>query len=47
MLARRDRRLPPDRNMVEWCQEHAVSLAGQRKLTDESKLVAAYLVAAL
>jgi hypothetical protein len=45
MLARRDRRLPPDRNMAEWFREHAASLAEQRKLTDESKLVAAYLVA--
>jgi hypothetical protein len=45
ILARRDRRLPPDRTMAQWYREHADALAGQRHLTDDSKLAAAYLVA--
>lgn len=45
ILAKRDRRLPPDRTMPQWFQEHADVLSTQRQLTKESQLVAAYLLA--
>ena len=45
ILASRNRRLPPDRTMPQWFHEHADVPSGQRHLTEESQLVAAYLLA--
>jgi len=44
LLAARDRRLPPDRTMPQWFQEHADALGGQRHPTKDSRLTAAYLL---
>ena len=44
LLAERRRRLPPDRTMPQWFAEREESLRKQRELTDDSRLVAAYLL---
>ena len=44
LLASRERRLPPDRTMPQWFREHENALSGQRHLTKDSQLVAAYLL---
>lgn len=44
LLAERRRRLPSDRTMSQWFAEREDALRRQRELTDDSRLVAAYLL---
>jgi hypothetical protein len=44
ILAEPSRRLPPDKTMAQWLGASLPELAGERGLTDRSKLVAAYLL---